>query len=133
MKMKKRSEARRGRGDSRDADLGMRIRALRLERGLSQTALADSLNLTFQQVQKYEKGVNRVSATRLLQIAEILNVPVTFLYGSAAQTDTSDTDSVEAGLEFLTTAGAVRLLRAYAQMIPARRAVLAKLAEEIVK
>jgi transcriptional regulator with XRE-family HTH domain len=133
MKMKKRHEARRGRSDSRDAELGKRIRALRLERGLSQTALADSLNLTFQQVQKYEKGVNRVSATRLLQIAEILNVPVMFFYGSTARTDKPDTDSVEAGLEFLTTAGAVRLLRAYSQMVPAKRAALSKLAEEISK
>jgi len=131
--MKKRNEARRGRSDSRDAELGVRIRALRLERGLSQTALADSLSLTFQQVQKYEKGVNRVSATRLLQIAETLNVPVMFFYGPTTRANKPDTDSVEAGLEFLTTAGAVRLLRAYSQMIPAQRAALTKLAEEIAK
>ena len=54
---------------------------LRLERGLSQSGLAEGIGLTFQQVQKYEKGANRVSAGRLQQISNILNVPVTFFYG----------------------------------------------------
>lgn len=132
-KMKKRYEARRGRVDARDAEIGKRIRALRLERGLSQTDLADSLKLTFQQVQKYEKGVNRVSATRLLEIAENLNIPIMFFYGATTRTDTPDTDSVEAGLEFMTTAGAVRLMRAYSQMNSGKRVALAKLAEEMAR
>jgi transcriptional regulator with XRE-family HTH domain len=52
----------------------------RHELGISQTKLADDIGLTFQQVQKYEKGTNRVGASRLQQISEILQVPVSFLF-----------------------------------------------------
>jgi len=48
--------------------------------GLSQTALADSLDLTFQQVQKYEKGSNRIGASRLYQIGRVLDVPVAYFF-----------------------------------------------------
>ncbi len=64
-----------------DLEIGRKIRALRLERGLSQSHLACGIGLTFQQVQKYEKGTNRVAAGRLQRIADMLNVPVTFFYG----------------------------------------------------
>src|SRR5438045_5271403 len=63
-----------------DVEIGRKIRAPRLERGLSQTGLADGIGLTFQQVQKYEKGTNRVSAGRLQRIADMLDVPVVFFY-----------------------------------------------------
>src|SRR5947207_4257289 len=68
------------RAGAEDVEIGRRIRALRLERGLSQASLADGIDLTFQQLQKYEKGTNRVSAGRLQRIAEILNTPVMFFY-----------------------------------------------------
>src|SRR4051795_8296778 len=68
------------RGDPRDAEIGKRIRARRLERGLSQTELGQRLGVTFQQIQKYEKGANRVGAGRLQRIAEVLDVPITFFY-----------------------------------------------------
>ncbi len=58
----------------KDVEIGQRIRAQRLNRSMSQTELADRLGVTFQQVQKYEKGVNRVGAGRLEQIAEALGV-----------------------------------------------------------
>ena len=64
------------RPDPVDVEVGHRIRIERLARGLSQTALANQLGVTFQQVQKYEKGVNRVGAGRLTKIAEVLGVPV---------------------------------------------------------
>src|SRR6476469_4127011 len=72
---------RKRRAGAEDVEIGRKIRALRLERGLSQSSLADGIGLTFQQVQKYEKGTNRVSAGRLQQIADLLNVPVMFFYG----------------------------------------------------
>src|SRR5947199_8799359 len=68
------------RASSEDVEIGRKIRVLRLERGLSQSGLAGGIGLTFQQVQKYEKGVNRVSAGRLQRIADLLHVPVTFSY-----------------------------------------------------
>ena len=72
---------RKRRAGSEDVEIGRKIRALRLQRGLSQTSLADGIGLTFQQVQKYEKGTNRVSAGRLQKIADMLDTPVTFFYG----------------------------------------------------
>src|SRR3954466_11535312 len=72
---------KRGAG-AEDVEIGRKIRALRLELGLSQSGLAEGIGLTFQQVQKYEKGTNRVPGGRLQRIAEILNTPVMFFYGS---------------------------------------------------
>ena len=63
-----------------DQQVGSRVRLRRLMLKLSQTDLADGLGLTFQQVQKYEKGMNRIGAGRLQQIAHILQVPVTFFF-----------------------------------------------------
>jgi transcriptional regulator with XRE-family HTH domain len=59
-----------------DRKLGQRVRSRRLEIGMSQERLADKLGVTFQQVQKYEKGVNRIAASRLYDIASALDQPV---------------------------------------------------------
>ena len=67
-----------------DRSVGRRIRILRVSRGLSQTALASQLGLTFQQLQKYEKGTNRVSASRLHDIARILGVEVKNFFEDAS-------------------------------------------------
>jgi transcriptional regulator with XRE-family HTH domain len=67
-----------------DQQVGSRVRMRRLMLKLSQTDLADGLGLTFQQVQKYEKGMNRIGAGRLQQIAHILQVPVTFFFETAS-------------------------------------------------
>ena len=63
-----------------DVHVGSRIRLRRTLMGMSQTALADSVGLTFQQIQKYEKGGNRVSASRLWQFGQVLDVPVSFFF-----------------------------------------------------
>jgi transcriptional regulator with XRE-family HTH domain len=60
--------------------VGNRVRIRRMLIGMSQERLGDLLGLTFQQVQKYEKGVNRIGAGRLFEMARILNVPVDFFY-----------------------------------------------------
>ncbi len=59
-----------------ETKIGARLRFFRLAKGLSQTALGDSVGLTFQQVQKYEKGMNRISVSRLLQFSEILDFDI---------------------------------------------------------
>src|ERR1700710_1028399 len=69
------------RADGRDAEVGRRVRSRRLECRLSQTELADGIGVTFQQVQKYEKGVNRIGAGRLQRISEALEVPISFFFG----------------------------------------------------
>ena len=63
-----------------DQHVGRRIRLRRNELGVSQQGLADGLNLTFQQVQKYERGSNRVSASKLYEIAGVLRVPMAFFF-----------------------------------------------------
>lgn len=70
------------RADGRDQEVGRRVRSRRLEQKLSQTELADRIGVTFQQVQKYEKGVNRIGAGRLERISEALEVPVSFFFGN---------------------------------------------------
>ena len=81
--------ARRG-PDAVDKLVGRNIRVLRLAKGLSQTELADELGVTFQQVQKYEKGTNRVGSGRLLKISGILGVKITdFFEGTDRMHDTA--------------------------------------------
>lgn len=63
-----------------DAQVGNRVRLRRMLIGMSQERLGELLGLTFQQVQKYEKGVNRIGAGRLFQVAHILGVPVSYFY-----------------------------------------------------
>jgi transcriptional regulator with XRE-family HTH domain len=106
------------RPDPVDVEVGHRIRIERLSRGLSQTALANQLGVTFQQVQKYEKGVNRVGAGRLTKIAEVLGVPVgTFFTGKEILDDEQGVAADAASpLKLLTVSGAFRLLRAYADI-----------------
>ncbi len=65
-----------------DKDMGQRIRLRRVELKITQRKLAEALGVTFQQLQKYENGLNRVGAARLEQIAAILDVPITFFYDS---------------------------------------------------
>jgi transcriptional regulator with XRE-family HTH domain len=66
-----------------DKHVGSRIRMRRLMLGMSQTDLADGVALTFQQIQKYENGINRVSASRMQQFAKILKVPISFFFEEA--------------------------------------------------
>ncbi len=66
-----------------DKHVGSRVRMRRMMLSMSQEKLGDALGLTFQQVQKYEKGTNRIGASRLQQIAQILQVPVSFFFEGA--------------------------------------------------
>lgn len=68
-----------------DALVGNRVRLRRMLVGMSQERLGELLGLTFQQVQKYEKGVNRIGAGRLYEVASILGVPVSYFYEGAAE------------------------------------------------
>jgi transcriptional regulator with XRE-family HTH domain len=63
-----------------DVHVGGRVRLRRTMIGMSQDKLADALGLTFQQIQKYEKGVNRIGASRVFEISKILNVPIQFFF-----------------------------------------------------
>lgn len=70
----------KGSADILDRHVGKRLRVRRALLGISQEKLADAIGLTFQQIQKYERGTNRISASRLYQFSQILDVPVTYFY-----------------------------------------------------
>lgn len=98
--------------DPIDVAVGSRIRLFRKMRGLSQQALADAAGVTFQQIQKYERGANRVSASMLARIAQALRAPVAELFGETAD-GMSAVDEVAA---LLAQPGAIELLRAFADL-----------------
>ena len=105
-----------------DVVVGHNIRFWRLERKMSQTDLANLLGLTFQQIQKYENGANRVGASRLMQIAEALEVPShAFFEGSGSETPETDSP-----IKFVGDQQALRLVRAFADIEDAalRRSVV---------
>src|SRR5207247_9910393 len=118
-----------------DVLVGSRVRVRRLELGLSQTALANELGVTFQQVQKYEKGRNRVGASRLSDAAKILSVPVSFFFEDDAAGEKSPTANVglPAITEALSTPEGIRIARALARISdPNVRRRLADLLEAMV-
>ena len=82
--MAARARKTKGTPDPVDVHVGQRLRVRRSLLGLSQEKLADSIGLTFQQIQKYERGMNRISAGRLYQFSKILDVPVAYFYDQFA-------------------------------------------------
>jgi len=106
-----------------DRHVGSRVRMRRMLAGMSQEKLGTALELTFQQVQKYEKGTNRIGASRLQQISRILSVPVEFFFEGAPQSpepgeaggfaEPSQTSYVA---DFLATGEGVQLNRAFVRI-----------------
>jgi transcriptional regulator with XRE-family HTH domain len=121
------------RADARDAEVGRRVRSRRLECRLSQTALADKVGVTFQQVQKYEKGANRIGAGRLQRIAEALDVPITFFFdGSNGASHTGSGSESIFGL--MQSSGAVRIVKAFHKIKGRKnRLVLVEMAEALAR
>ena len=76
-----------------DVHVGSRVRLRRTLAGLSQTALGEALGLTFQQIQKYEHGVNRVSASKLWKLTQVLDVPLSFFFDGVAEDQAGPTPS----------------------------------------
>jgi transcriptional regulator with XRE-family HTH domain len=122
-----------------DKHVGARLRMRRLMLDMTQTEIAKALGLTFQQVQKYEKGDNRVSASRLQHLCKILDVPVSFFFDGAPRTDglpvpaLAETDGEAAALNgFVATSNGLALVTAYTRIrdLGVRRAVVA-LVEQI--
>lgn len=113
-----------------DIHVGSRIRMRRNMIGMSQEKLGESLGITFQQIQKYEKGTNRVGASRLQSISSIMGVPVAFFFEDAPRGDGTDglSEAPQADFEtdFLNSPEGIQLQRAYARIKDAkvRRRVL---------
>ena len=118
-----------------DVHVGSRVRLRRMLLGMSQEKLGEHLGLTFQQVQKYEKGVNRIGAGRLQRISEKLDVPITFFFGAtphaAERGAKNDQESV---FELMQTAGSVRMVKAFHKIkSPRMRQTLVSMAEEMAE
>ena len=102
-----------------DTFVGSRLRMRRKMLGMSQEKLGNELGITFQQIQKYEKGTNRIGAGRLQNISEILDVPVSYFFPpSEAPNDQSDNDQHDqrALMAFLATSEGVELNKAVSQI-----------------
>lgn len=97
-----------------ERDLGHRIRLRRVEQKMSQDELGKKLGVSFQQVQKYEKGVNRIGAGRLEEIARALEVPVSFFFGSNGNGKQQQQEVHS--LLAIDSSFSIRLLRAYASI-----------------
>jgi transcriptional regulator with XRE-family HTH domain len=104
-----------------DVQVGNRVRIRRMLIGMSQEKLGDLLGLTFQQVQKYEKGVNRIGAGRLYEVARILNVPVDFFYeGVGGAPGLSDSEVAPPVLEFVSSGEGLQLSLAFMKIKDAK-------------
>ena len=108
-----------------DKHVGSRVRMRRIMLGMSQEKLGEALGLTFQQVQKYEKGTNRVGASRIQQISEILQVPVSFLFeggpsGAANGASFGEAASPAYISDFLATSEGLALTRAFTRISDAK-------------
>ena len=103
-----------------DKHVGSRVRMRRIMLGMSQEKLGDALGLTFQQVQKYEKGTNRIGASRLQQIAHFLQVPVSFFFEGgpdlAGPAGTMEAPSPSYVSDFLATSEGLALTKAFMQI-----------------
>jgi transcriptional regulator with XRE-family HTH domain len=120
-----------------DKYVGSRVRMRRIMLGMSQEKLGEALGLTFQQVQKYEKGANRVGASRLQQISEILQVPVSFLFDGGPTGGTNNGSFSEGSSptyvsDFLATSEGLALTRAFTRIPDAKlRRSIVELVEQV--
>ena len=122
-----------------DKHVGARVRMRRMMLGMSQEKLGDALGLTFQQVQKYEKGANRIGASRLQQISNILQVPVSFFFEGAPSAPGAHHDGLSEApspayvSDFLATSDGLALTKAFMNIKSAKlRRRIVDLVEQIV-
>jgi transcriptional regulator with XRE-family HTH domain len=127
--------------DPVDKHVGSRVRMRRLMRDMSQSDVADALGLTFQQLQKYEKGSNRISASRLQHLSQILQIPVPFFFEGAPAASgirssvekTAEASSFSYVDDFLATSDGLDLVKAFMCIEDAKlRRAIVLLVEEIV-
>jgi transcriptional regulator with XRE-family HTH domain len=104
-----------------DVHVGARVRLRRMLLGMSQEKLGEHLGLTFQQIQKYEKGINRIGASRLFDLSQVLGVPVQFFYeelavGGAAAGGFAERPAESYAVEFLGSREGLELNKAFASI-----------------
>ena len=106
-----------------DRHVGSRVRMRRITVGMSQEKLGEALGVTFQQIQKYEKGSNRISASRMQNIAQVLGVPVSFFFDGAPRDESiamavgfADNAQADYAVDIFSTPEGVALARAFASI-----------------
>ena len=105
-----------------DVHVGSRVRLRRTMKGMSQEKLGDSLGITFQQIQKYEKGANRIGASRLQNISTILETPISFFFEDAPDSSGSpvkgmgEAKSTNYVVDFLSSTEGLQLNRAFVKI-----------------
>jgi len=115
-----------------DQAIGRNIRRQRIKKGLSQAGLGAAIGVTFQQIQKYETGMNRTSAARLFGIAQALGVPVAAFFEAIPVTDEPGHPDRKAPLPFKAERQAARLVKAFSRIASAKlRSRIAELIEEM--
>lgn len=113
--------------DPVDLFVGQRLKAARLTSGLSQAELGKAMGLSFQQVQKYERGTNRISASMLVRAGKALGVPVADFFPD------DDIDLKAESIDIRATRGGATLAEYFLAMDPAQRAVLLQVAQEFAR
>ncbi len=110
-----------------DIHVGSRVRLRRMMLGMSQEKLGEHLGITFQQIQKYEKGTNRIGASRLQHIARVLTVPVSFFFEDAPGTPSGGAGGMAEGglntshvVDFLSTSEGIQLNKAFVRIKEAK-------------
>ena len=121
-----------------DRHVGNRVRMRRLLVGMSQEKMGDLLGITFQQVQKYEKGSNRISASRLYQIARILGVPIQFLFDELQPEKPDDGFGESQGADFISgtlqSPEGIQLARSFSEITdPEKRKLLLGIARVVAE
>jgi transcriptional regulator with XRE-family HTH domain len=119
-----------------DAHVGALVRKRRIAIGMSQTTLAEAIGLTFQQVQKYEKGTNRIGASRLSEIANALQVPPTYFFDgapTAARLVPGKHPSTQFVSDFVVSAEGNKLMKAFVKLQKDVQRSVAQLVAKIAK
>ena len=114
-----------------DIHVGSRMRMRRMALGMSQEKLATGLGLTFQQVQKYEKGANRMGSSRLQQAADVLGVAVAFFFEEAGEGPYGSAPSPAYVDDFVGSEEGLRLAKAFMRLRPAVRRRIVDLVNEV--
>ena len=120
-----------------DKHVGARLRAARLESGKSQTEVADAIGITFQQVQKYEKGSNRISAGTLHELSRLFEMPVQFFFngvdGDTVSRRSKGAIALDPLTRFGTTSDGMKIVMAFEEASPSLRRMLAQHVAQMVR
>jgi transcriptional regulator with XRE-family HTH domain len=117
-----------------DVHVGERVRLWRTERKISRITLGEALGLTDQQIQKYEKGTNRIGASRLQQICSVLEIPVSFLFEGALGSSASESGMPQDIVDFMESEEGVRFVAAFRRITDRKmRRGIARLAGRIAE